>query len=131
MQSNGSFDLSEYAGVVASDDSDAAGKSDRHATHALQVPTPEGTHGAYYSTLIGWPFLKADGTVIKLLAEAEKYDGSSWVMGRYEITIRGKRLQPVFDAICEARRLSVKVSGQVADGKKPEVTAVEVVEFRD
>lgn len=111
---------------AANDDSDSCGRSSKHQLHALQIELEDGQIGCHYASLVAWPYLNPEGTEMRLFGEADRWDGEKFVMGHWLITVRGGRLHPVFDQICQAKRWSLKVSGVVENKEKPEVLRIEV-----
>lgn len=108
----------------------------KHSTFALEVilGRSDGTrltlagqhHGVQYGAIVGFPFMDARGTIIRLLCFGSRWseEAGQWVEGNYELTITGQRLRPIYARIVAGIRSLVSVTGEVTDPMKPQVDEI-------
>lgn len=120
--------VSHLDGLVP-EDSDSAGRGAKQTQASLRLEVRDGQHGAHYGSLVGWPYMNPACTEIRLLGDADKWNGREFEPGRWLVTVLGNRLQAIFDQVCETRRISLKVSGPVEG--KAEVLRVEIERVED
>lgn len=117
---NGDYDPTRRMRGLATEkpdaDTDSAGRHNKHATHSIRLHLADGVHAMQYGGEIGWPWMNPAATRIEIPSSGRVRRGDKWVSGEWLAVVVGKRLEPVFDQIAEARRLSLRVT----DGDVPE-----------
>lgn len=129
---NGGYDPSRFArgatGERSEADSDSAGRGNKHQTHSLRLHLADGIHAMQYGAEIGWPWMNPAATRIEIPTSGRYRTPDGWKSGEWLVVVEGKRLEPVFDQIAEARRLSLKVTEGDVPEPKPVIGALSVLE---
>lgn len=107
-------------------DSDSAGRGNKQQTHSLRLHLADGVHAMQYGGEIGWPWMNLAATVIEIPSSGRVRRPEGWKSGEWLVTIRGKRLESVFDQIAEARRLSVRATEGEVPADKPVIDSITV-----
>jgi hypothetical protein len=107
-------------------DSDSAGRGNKQQTHFLRLHLADGVHAMQYGGEIGWPWMNLAATVIEIPSSGRVRRPEGWKLGEWLVTIRGKRLESVFDQIAEARRLSVRATEGEVPADKPVIDSITV-----
>jgi hypothetical protein len=107
-------------------DTDSAGRGNKHQTFALRLFTPDGVQSPLLGVYVGALWMNDGATIIEIPFGGWLRRADGWQEGNWLATIKGKRLESIYDQITEGRRLSIQTTGPVDDPKKPVVDEIKI-----